>query len=160
VTNIADSSDRTAMLGGFLDWFRGVAEHKLEGLTLDEATKATVPSGTTMLGIINHLAWAERLWFGHYLLGELHEAVDVDESFHLGSRDTVASVIERYRTDCARSRHIVEAVPSLDARSSVPHRVYGPVTLEWILVHMIEETARHSGHLDIIRELTDGQTGD
>jgi hypothetical protein len=69
-------------------------------------------------------------------------------------------VLDRYRAECAFARVVVDGAPSLDAGAAVEHPIYGEVTLRWILVHMIEETARHAGHLDILRELTDGRTGD
>jgi hypothetical protein len=147
-------------LTGFLDWYRGVVEHKLDGLTLEQVTEVTMPSGTTMLGIMKHLAWDERRWFRHYFLGEPREPVDVHESFVVHPDDTIASVVTRYHDDCERSRSIVAEAPSVNQMGAFPHDVFGDVTLEWILVHMIEETARHAGHLDILRELTDGRIGD
>jgi hypothetical protein len=153
-------NDQHADLEGFLDWYRGVAEHKLDGLSRDQVTEVAMPSGTTMLGIVQHLGWDERRWFSHYFLGEPAEAVNAHESFIVTPDDTVESVVAEYRRDCERSRRIVAGAPSLDAPAAFEHNVFGAVTLEWILVHMIEETARHAGHLDILRELTDGRTGD
>ena len=160
MTGLTGDADPRAVLGGFIDWYRGVAVHKLEGLTRDQVTEVTMPSGTTMLGIIKHLAWAERTWFHHYYAGEPHEGVDVDESFVVVPGDALESVVQHYREACSRSRTIVDEAPSLDAPATIDHRVFGRVTLGWILMHMTEETARHAGHLDILRELTDGRTGD
>ena len=112
-----------------------------------------------MLGILKHLTWAERRWFGHYLLGDAPDEVVVDESFIIGDDDTIESVLDGYRTECAHSRQVAAEAP-IDAPAQLEHGVYGRVTLAWILVHLIEETARHAGHLDILRELTDGRTGD
>jgi hypothetical protein len=150
--------DRRVMLCGFLDWYRGVVEHKVDGLTLPEATRVTSPTGVGLLGVVQHLAWVERLWFGHRFLGGPDEATEVDESFVIGPDATVESVVTSYRDACARSREIIDGSP-FDAPAASAHDVYGIVTLEWIVVHMIEETARHAGHMDILRELTDGSTG-
>jgi hypothetical protein len=147
-------------LDGFLDWYRGVAVRKLDGLSRDLAIEVTMPSGTTMLGTVKHLGWDERRWFTHYFLGEPAEALTAHDSFTVVDNDTVDSVVTAYRRDCDRSRQIVADAAASDAPAAVEHRVFGAVTLEWILVHMIEETARHAGHLDIFRELTDGRTGD
>jgi hypothetical protein len=159
-TDLTGGTDPRVVLEGFLDWFRGVAEHKLDGLTRDQVTEVAMPSGTTMLGIVKHLAWDERTWFRHYFRGEPHEGIDVDESFVIGPGDTIEWVVDHYRDACAHSRRIVSEASSLDALATVEHRVFGTVTLGWILTHMLEETARHAGHLDILRELTDGHTGD
>lgn len=160
MSDLTGGTDPRQVLEGFLDWFRGVAERKLDGLTGEQVTEVAMPSGTTMLGIVKHLAWDERTWFRHYFLGEPHEGVDVDESFVIDPDDTIGSVIERCRGACDRSRRIVAAAPSLDASATFAHDVWGTVALGWILAHMLEETARHAGHLDILRELTDGRTGD
>jgi hypothetical protein len=152
--------DERALLGGYLDWYRGVAEHKVVDLGRADATRVATPTGVTLLGIIKHLAWCERRWFPHHLLGGPREPVEVGDSFVVDPSDTVESVIANYRDECARSREIVDAQPALQTRSAVGHDHFGTVTLEWIVVHMIEETARHCGHLDILRELTDGRTGD
>jgi uncharacterized damage-inducible protein DinB len=160
VTGLTGGSDEREVLEGFLDWFRGVVEHKLDGLGRAELVEVRMPSGTTMLGIVKHLASAERLWFRTRFLGEPDEGWDSDESFRITESDTVESVLDRYRAECAFSRAAVAGAPSLDAVAAVEHPIYGDVTLRWILVHIIEETARHAGHLDILRELTDGRTGD
>jgi hypothetical protein len=80
-----------AELFNSLDWNRSVVVRKLDGLTYDQATALVTPTGVTLLGIVRHLAWDERGWFGHFLLGESGEAVDIDESFAV---DSVSSVDE------------------------------------------------------------------
>ena len=74
--------------------------------------------------------------------------------------DSVDSVVAEYRDVCEQSRAIAAAAPSLDELSLVVDDVWGNVSLRWIFVHMIEETARHAGHLDLMREQIDGRTGD
>jgi uncharacterized damage-inducible protein DinB len=149
-----------AQLLSSLDWNRSVVVRKLEGLTLEQATQLATPSGLTLLGVVRHLAWCERGWFGHFLLGESDEGVDDDVmSFSVKSASSVDEVISDYLAAIERSRQIVREQPSLEVRSVLPHDFFGFVTLRWILLHMTTETTRHAGHLDILRELTDGQTG-
>ena len=147
-------------LDGFLDWFRLVASNKVRGLDLDEATRVTTPSGMSLLGVIRHLTWVERFWFRTNFMGDEPEGVDQPSSFLLGPDDTPESVLAAYDDACATSRAIAASAATLDATSARPHHYFGHVTMRWVLIHMIEETARHAGHLDILRELTDGQAGD
>jgi len=158
VSDVAPDDER-AMLGEFLDWYRGVVEHKLDGLLFEDATRASTPSGVTLLGAVKHLAWVERRWFDHFVKGEPADALDAHTSFVLDDGDTLESVIEAYRDACAHARTTV-AASSLDAPMAAPHGAFGTRTVRWVMQHMIEETARHAGHLDVLRELTDGRTGD
>jgi uncharacterized damage-inducible protein DinB len=148
-----------AQLLSALDWNRSVVVRKLDGLTFEEATRVRTPTGLTLLGVVRHLAWDERGWFEHFLLGEPDDAVDIDESFAIRSVSSVDEVLADYLSAVDRSREIVRMWPSLEARSVIPHDYFGIVTLRWILLHMTTETTRHAGHLDILRELTDGETG-
>ena len=149
-----------AQLFSSLDWNRSVVVRKLDGLTLEQATHLVTPSGVTLLGVVRHLAWCERCWFGHFFLGESNDGVDDDDaSFSVKAVSSVEEVIADYLAAVERSREIVRDQPSLEVRSALPHEYFGFVTLRWILLHMANETTRHAGHLDILRELTDGQTG-
>jgi uncharacterized damage-inducible protein DinB len=148
-----------AALIGALDWNRGVVVRKLEGLTYEQATAVLMPSGVTLLGVVRHLAWDERGWFEHFLLGVPDDAVGIDESFAVDSVSSVEAVVADYLAAVERSREIVRQQPSLDVRSAIPHEYFGIVTLRWMIMHMTTETTRHAGHLDILRELTDGATG-
>jgi uncharacterized damage-inducible protein DinB len=149
-----------AQLFNSLDWNRSVVVRKLEGLTLEQATRLVTPSGLTLLGVVRHLAWCERGWFGHFLLGESDDGVDDDAtSFSVAAVSSVEEIISDYLAAIERSRAIVRDQTSLEVRSALPHDYFGYVTLRWILLHMATETTRHAGHLDILRELTDGQTG-
>jgi uncharacterized damage-inducible protein DinB len=150
--------DERAMLTGYLDWYREIAERKLDGLSLAEATRVSTPTGVTLLGTIAHLGWVERRWFGHYLCGDAPDDADATTSFTVAADDTVEAIVARYRRACERSREVTAAL-ELDTMTIIPHDVFGDQSLRWVLVHMIEETARHAGHLDILRELTDGRTG-
>ena len=156
---LAGVTDEAAELEGFLDWYRDVAIQKLADLSTAEAQRVSTPTHLTLLGIVKHLSWAEWIWFEHFLHGTPRPAKENAESFEVTPADTLEQVLADYRDACARSRARVAAAPSLDQLAAVEHRVWGIVTLRWILVHMIEETARHAGHMDILRELTDGRTG-
>jgi uncharacterized damage-inducible protein DinB len=151
-------------LEGFLDWYRAVIERKIDGLTLGEASAVRTPTGMSPLGIVKHMGWVERGWFRETFAGEDVEAIDEEgdnsAEFALGTDDTVESILAFYRTEIAHSRRIVAQVPSLDALSARATTFHDHVSLRWILVHMLEETARHAGHLDLMREAIDGKTGD
>jgi hypothetical protein len=155
----ASVDDVDAMLLRFLDLYRSVAVRKLEGLTTEQATAVATPTGMTLLGIVQHLAWDERIWFEYHFLGEPVEPMESTPSFHLEPSATVESVIAGFELDCARSRKIIAEAPSFDALVQIPHDHFGEVDLRWIIVHMIEEIARHVGHMDILREQTDGSAG-
>ena len=149
------------MLTGFLDWYRTVVEHKVHGLPADSANGAMTQTGLSPLGVVAHLAAVEVGWFAETFAGEaIDPAWDTHGSFKLNNSDSVESIVAEYHAACARSRSIVDATASLDALSTRSDEFRGRVSLRWILVHMLEETARHAGHLDIMREAIDGQTGD
>ncbi len=156
--------DERDTLGGFLDWYRAVVERKVNGLTLEDAQRITTPTGMSALGILKHLGWVERGWFRETFAGEDVEAIDRDgdnsAEFAIGNGDTVESVIAFYRAEVGEARRVVRESPSLDALSVRETSYRGHVSLRWIMVHMLEETARHAGHLDLMREDIDGQVGD
>jgi uncharacterized damage-inducible protein DinB len=146
----------------FLDWYRQLILVKLDGLDRDALTRRLVPSLTTLLGIVKHLALVEWWWFAVVFGGEPLDPAEADEEtpdsdWILEDSDTPEQLVAAYRAACTRSDEIARAAASLDDRSPGPHRP--GITLRWILVHMVEETARHAGHADIIRELIDNRTG-
>ena len=117
-----------------------------------------MPSDTTLLGVVKHLAYVERYWF-HDFKGDpisfpWNEG-EPEREFVIEGEDTVESITALYEGEIARSREIVEQ-SSLDDLSKPAKE---PLSLRWIMIHMIEETARHAGHADILRELTDGAIG-
>ncbi len=149
------------MVTGFLDWYRQVVANKVEGLSLEQASTIMTPTGLSPLGIVKHLTWAEAGWFRDTFAGEpIGGEVSNAESFQLARDETVESVVAGYRDECAHSRRITDAAQSLDDLSARAAEIRGRVSLRWILVHMLEETARHAGHLDLMRETLDGRTGD
>ena len=147
------------VLAGFLELYRGILPRKLARLTDEDARRPLVASGTTLLGVVKHLASVEREWFGWIFAQRPPAELGLPtpgDGWPVGPQDTVDRVIADYQTACAESRAAVEG-HGLD--ETVPHDRLGQVSLRWILVHMIEETARHAGHADILREQTDGATG-
>ena len=148
------------LLVGFSDWYRGVVVNKLDGLALDDATRPMTPTGLSPMNIVGHLAACEIGWFFEtFGGGEVVPFWEAYGEFELRGDETVASMLAMYEEACERSRKIVRDADSLDELSAVPHHVWGHVSLRWVLLHMLEETARHAGHLDIMREQIDGTTG-
>ncbi|MEU6074781.1 DinB family protein [Micromonospora sp. NPDC047074] len=155
------TGDERAVLESFLDFHRGVVLRKLRGLSDADAARRLVPSATTVAGLVKHLALIERNWFPCLFApgpGDVHLSTEEEAvaSFTLADEDTVERLATTYEQACARSREIAGR---FDLDHVVPHPQLGDVSLRWVLVHMIEETARHAGHADILRELTDGATG-
>lgn len=148
------------MLAEFLDFYRTVMIRKVEGLDAAGLRFSPVVSGTCLGGLIKHLAYVERWWFQAVWDGSEPEfpwsEEDPDAEFRLGPGDTAESLIAFYRSECDTSRRIVAAT----ALDDVVESARGNVSLRWIVVHMIEETARHAGHADLIREMVDGSVGD
>ncbi|MEU4401302.1 DinB family protein [Micromonospora orduensis] len=158
---LARTGDERAVLDSFLDFHRGVVLRKVRGLADADAYRRLVPSATTLAGLVKHLTLVERNWFVTLLApapGDVYLTSDEDAvaSFAIDEQDTVAGLVEAYERACEVSR---EVVARFDLDHVVPHPQLGEVSVRWILVHMIEETARHAGHADILRELTDGTTG-
>ena len=154
-------ADEKTTLSSFLDWYRDVILRKVEGLSKEAATRSLVSSPTTLLGIVKHLACVERGWFQSGFMGERvyqpWSEADPDADFRIEPDESVFGITDLYRREIDRSRQIVDAA-NLDDHARRPDRATH--TLRWIMVHMIEETARHAGHMDILREQTDGATGE
>ncbi|HVX45654.1 MAG TPA: DinB family protein [Mycobacteriales bacterium] len=144
----------------FLDLYRDIVLAKVEGISEEDARRRLVPSLTTIGGLVKHLRWVEFGWFDRLFAdgaGDNRREHDRDWEFRVEPGETLAQFVLDYRAACARSREIA-AGRSLE--ETVPHHRMGQVSLRWIYVHLIEETARHAGHLDILREQIDGRTGD
>jgi uncharacterized damage-inducible protein DinB len=162
----APAADERTMLTEFLDWYRLTFEVKCDGLTDAQARATIPPSDLSLMGIVRHLTEVERNWFRAKFLGEdapyyYCTEEDQDGDFHPGPDDTLADALAHYRVECERAREITSAAASLDQLSAIAVRGYdAPVSLRWILVHMIEESARHAGHADLLRQSLDGVTGD
>jgi uncharacterized protein DUF664 len=125
---------------------------KLDGVAEDAARRRLVDSDTTLIWLVKHLARAELMWLGLRFAGE---DITLPDETVLPS-DTVGSVSAGYRAACARA----DALASAASLDELCRRHPDPVpNLRWVLMHMLEETARHAGHADILRELIDGSTG-
>jgi uncharacterized damage-inducible protein DinB len=161
---LGSRGDERSMLCGFLDWYRAVVPHKLEGLTVEQASAILTPSGLSAMGVVKHLTLVERDWFRDQFAGEAVDLPDVGDdnapTFAVEPGDTIEAVIAEYRAENEHARRITDATPSLDQLSARAPDLRGHFSLRWVLVHMLEETARHAGHLDIMRESLDGATGD
>ncbi len=150
------------LLEAHLDGNRAEAIRKATGLPWTLATRRLGPSATSAAGVLKHLIDVERWWFRHYLDGEANVPRRTREqspngAFDLEAEDDLDSLIAEYARACAES-HAIALRHDLDDRTAleVPWLGRHP-SLRWIYLHMIEETARHNGHLDIYRELLDGQ---
>jgi Protein of unknown function (DUF664) len=157
---VSTGSERE-VLEAFLDFHREVLIRKVCGVSEQEARLRRVPSQTTLAGLVKHMTGVERGWFQRVLAGRPTSDIGPnvgggDESWDLADDETVESLVEEYRRCCEQSRQTAARFALDDA---VPHRRLGHVSLRWIYVHMVEETARHVGHADILREQTDGATG-
>jgi uncharacterized damage-inducible protein DinB len=154
-------ADERTQLTAFLDLQRGTILFKASGLSEEDGHKAVIPSPLmTVAGLLSHLRWVEAYWFKTVLDGQPdlapYSKERPDGEFEVAAELTLAQLTEEYRAECARSNEIAAA---LDLDHSVPFRG-AAVTVRWVLLHMIEETGRHAGHLDVMRELIDGATGE
>ena len=144
------ADERTTILA-LLQYQRESFLRKVSGVGDVLGGTASVASGTTLLWLANHMADAERTWLLHRFQG----ANPGDDPPH---EPTIAEALIRYRNTWALVDAVVASSPDLDA--ICPDFDGGaPVSLRWILLHLLEETARHAGHADILRELVDGNTG-
>lgn len=152
--------ERTA-LEQRLDQYRLTVSSQLAGLDDEQAsTHVLKATDLTVGGIVKHLAHVEDSWFQGKLLGaEVPEpwasvpmGDDPDWPFNSSVHDSVETLLDLYARACARSRAAASRFVSLDATAAVPSFGKGPVNLRWILVHMIDETARHAGHLDLLTD--------
>jgi len=154
------TAPETETLRGFLDEHRALLLWKLDGLSKEQATERTVQSDTTLLGVVKHLAWVERWWFCDFIGGRSIDYPwsdeDPDADFRIEADETVESIRELYASAVAEANEVIDGAESLDVTGTVRG---GERSLRWVLVHMIEETARHLGQMDIVRELVDGETG-
>jgi uncharacterized damage-inducible protein DinB len=148
-----------ATLEAFLDDYRDIVVRKVTGLSDSDARRRLVASETTVGGLIKHLRWVEYGWFDQLLQERSNDNRRTHErswEFELLPDESLHTLIAQYQTQCEESKRIACRYP---LEHAVPHVRFGQVSLRWIYVHMIEETARHAGQLDILREQLDGATG-
>lgn len=147
------TADERTQLEAFLDEYRQRVGESLDGLTEEQTRRRLVPSRTTLLGLIKHLTFVERIWFGEAVTGtprvELGLPEAVDDSFVITEADTIESVRATHRAACATSRQVAAGLALDDVVTG--HRL-GPMTLRWIYLQCLREYAHHAGHADILRE--------
>ena len=164
---IPKAANEIETLSAFLDYNRAVMLDKASGLTREQLGLRLEPSTMTLAGMIYHLTVVEASWFPDIFagegLGEPWDSVDWDADrdweWNIAPSMEPRVVLDAYKSACERSREVVAAAQSLDQLSAKDNNGE-KWSLRWILVHMIEETARHAGHADLIRESIDGEVGD
>jgi hypothetical protein len=160
------ATDELTTLMSFLGHQRAFLERKAVGLTEAQARIASCPpSDLTLLGLIRHVGEVERYWAknsfagletGSLYYGEAHPEGDPDGDFHAPKDATIAEALEVWRDEAANADEIYR-VANLDDIERSDRAFY---SLRWILIHLIEEYARHLGHADLLREAIDGETGE
>jgi uncharacterized damage-inducible protein DinB len=150
------------MLEAWLDFHRDTLAVKCEGLTGDQLRdRAVPPSSLSLLGLVRHMAEGEHQWFTMVLGGEqlpypYYTDDNPDADFDDVDGADVAEAFETWRSACAGARERVAAAASLDVAGTQDGREF---SLRWIMIHMIEEYARHNGHADLLRQRIDGAVG-
>jgi hypothetical protein len=145
--------DERATLQTLLQYQRDSIVRKVDGLTDEEARRSPVPSGTSLLWLVKHLSYAETVWLAIRFDGQ---QIDLPDN-EVRDADTLAEAVAGYRRTWERSDAIAQAA-ELDDLCQVIDVEPRP-DLRWVLAHLLEETARHAGHADLLRELIDGATG-
>jgi hypothetical protein len=137
----------------FIDEHRGMLARSLDGLTEVEARRELVPSSTTMLGLVKHATFVERVWFEEAIDGrprsESGIAAGPEESFVLEDDDTIESVLADYRDAVEHARHVTER---MGLAAVVTGNRRGELPMRWIQLHVLRELAQHCGHADVLRE--------
>lgn len=160
-------ADDRATIAGFLRWQRDTLELKCSGLDAAGLARRSVDSSSlSLLGLVRHLADVERSWFRRVMAGEdapplFYSDTDPDGAFDGAAPDPglVADAWEAWRAEIAFADRFVTEAPDLDVLSKVPDPWRGAMSLRWVLVHMVEEYARHNGHADLLRQQIDGRVG-
>ncbi|MER5644684.1 DinB family protein [Streptosporangium sp. NPDC002524] len=157
-------ADESAMLHSWLDWHRETLAVKCAGLSDEQLRlRSAEPSTLSLLGLVRHMAEVERNWFRNVLGGEgaapfYYSDDDPDGDFDTLETSTAEQAFARWRGEVGHARELSAGLPMDTVGKTQRHG--SDVSLRWILVHMIEEYARHNGHADIIRQRIDGVTGE
>jgi hypothetical protein len=142
-----------AQFEAFIDEHRTELSDSLDGLTEEQARRSLVPSRTTLLGLVKHATFVEKVWFDEAVTGRPRAEIGIpatpDESFVLDDHDTIATVRQAHREACEASRR---ATSSLGLDDIVRGNRRGPLPLRWVYLHVLRELAQHCGHADILRE--------
>jgi uncharacterized damage-inducible protein DinB len=155
-------------LGQYLDYQRETILLKTEGLTKEQLAQQIPSSGLTLAGLLYHLSLVEESWSEEDFLGlkpredfaGIDWEADPDYEFRTALDKEPDWLRRRYRDACNRSRQVMAGADSLDTLSVGGQAGGKPFTLRWMIMHLIEETARHAGHADLLREAIDGSTGE
>ncbi len=165
-TDIPPAWDERTTLLSLLDYTRQTARDKCAGIAAEfvGATPLATSPFTSIGGVVNHMRWVEFSWIAHRFAGEPDIAPWTDEEpnreFTIGAQMPIEQTLREYEEQAARTDAII-AGHDLDDRSPTPLRDTGEhPTLRWVILHLIEENARHNGQLDILREMLDGTIGD
>ena len=140
-------------LEAFLDEHRAALHGCLDGLTEEQARRSLVPSETTLLGLVKHVTYAERVWFGEAVTGRPRQEMGLPpnaaDAFILTGADTIDSVRRAHEEACQAARR---ATASLDLDDVLRGHWLGPLPLRWVYLQVLRELAQHGGHADILRE--------
>jgi uncharacterized damage-inducible protein DinB len=166
-TDVSVTAGERETLVGFLRWQRQTLELKCSGLgAVDLARRSVEPSTMSLLGLVRHMADVERGWFRSFMAGEhapprFQAEDDHDRDFDgaVADPEVVAEAWSAWREEIAYADRFVAEAPDLDLIGKELHPWFGATSLRWVLVHMIEEYARHNGHADLLRERIDGRLG-
>jgi hypothetical protein len=157
------TGDERSMLAVWLDYQRSTLLWKCDSLDGADLVRAAIPpSPLTLLGLVRHMTYVEWYWFAHVFAGSptpppISLKGDPDADFNDLRASAAAGDIDRFALQCDESRSILGDAADLERVATSSKR---PVSLRWIMIHMIEEYARHNGHADLLRELVDGSVGE
>jgi uncharacterized damage-inducible protein DinB len=163
-----ERGDERETLIGFLRWQRETLELKCSGLTPEQLGERSVePSTMSLLGLVRHMADVERGWFRRFMAGEdishrFSSEDDPDGDFDgaIPDPEVVGEAWDAWRAEVAWAEEYVSSHPDLDLLGKREDGWRDPISLRWVLLHMIEEYARHNGHADLLRERIDGRIGE
>lgn len=165
-TDFPATFDERATLTQLLSYVRLTVHAKCVGLSQSDAVQTPLPNSPAMsiAGLVSHLRWSEAFWIDVVFLGQPNQWPGTDEDSELqmrrGLERPLAELLDEYATQAAHTDEVI-AAQDWDAEAVGRDENTGkPFALRYIITHLIEETARHNGHLDILRELADGVTGD
>lgn len=164
-TDTPASWDERSTLLTMLQYTRDTAAAKCEGVAAEHVGATPLATSPLMSigGVVSHMRWVEHSWIENRFVGGPDlgpwTKEEPDREFTVGATTPIVQLLEEYADQARRTDAIVGEL-DLDARSRTPSRSGEHQTLRWVLLHLIEENARHNGHLDILRELADGATGD
>lgn len=157
--------DERNVLFSMLNYVRETVRAKCEDVSADNAKLVQLPGSPlmTLSGLVNHVRWVEHSWIENRFFGEPDRGPwtdeDVDREFRIAVDDPITQLLDEYDEQSRRFDERLADV-DLDTPAKLPIRSGRIVNLRWIIFHLIEEIARHNGHLDILREMADGSTGD